>query len=251
MRRRDFLRSSAAAGVVVAASAVARSDEDKPKPAGGAATPAPSPGAGKLVAPAKGKIPVAFVISQHATVIDFAGPWEVFQDVHVPSRGSSHEDQMPFQLYTVSEKTEPLRATAGLQLIPDYTFENAPAPKVVVVGAQAGRSPAMYEWLKMRARDADVLMSVCTGAFHLARAGLLDGREATTHHDFTARLIEEYPKVKVRRGLRFVEGERISTSGGLTSGIDLSLRVVERYFGREVARTTADYMEYQSTGWMV
>ncbi len=249
MRRRDFLRSSAAAGVVVATAGVARSDEDPPKPAAGASAPAPN--ARKLVAPAKGKIPVAFVISQYATVIDFAGPWEVFQDVHVPARGSNHEEQMPFQLYTVSEKTEPLRATAGLQLIPDYTFENAPAPKVVVIGAQAGRSAAMYEWLKRQARDADVLMSVCTGAFHLARAGLLDGREATTHHDFTERLIEEFPKVKVRRGLRFVEGDRISTSGGLTSGIDLSLRVVERYFGREVAQTTADYMEYQSTGWMV
>src|SRR5918997_4299595 len=250
MRRRDFIRSSAALGVAAAASGVVR--------AGGqtgsspqTAVAAGAKGAGRLVPPAKGRIGVAFVISQHATVIDFAGPWEVFQDVHVPSRGAGHEEQMPFQLYTVSEKTEPLRATAGLQLIPDYTFADAPAPKVVVVGAQAGRSAAMYEWLKKQAREADVLMSVCTGAFHLARAGLLDGREATTHHDFTARLAEEFPAVRVKRGLRFIEGERISTAGGLTSGIDLALRVVERYFGREVAATTAHYMEYQSTGWIV
>ncbi|HEX5707210.1 MAG TPA: DJ-1/PfpI family protein [Pyrinomonadaceae bacterium] len=247
MKRRDFIRSSAAAGVVVAASGLAQADEDKTQK--GAA--APNASARRLVAPAKGKIPVAFVISQNATVIDFAGPWEVFQDVHVPTRGGDHEEQMPFQLYTVSEKTEPLRATAGLQLIPDYTFANAPAPKVVIIGAQSGRSAAMYEWLKKQAREADVVMSVCTGAFHLARAGLLDGREATTHHDFTARLAEEFPAVKVKEGLRFIEGERISTSGGLTSGIDLSLRVVERYFGRAVAEATARYMEYQSTGWMV
>ncbi|HYN86386.1 MAG TPA: DJ-1/PfpI family protein [Pyrinomonadaceae bacterium] len=247
MKRRDFIKSSAAAGAVVAASGITQALEDKPK-TGGAATSAT---ARRLAAPAKGRINVAFVISQHATVIDFAGPWEVFQDVHVPSRGAGHEEQMPFQLYTVSEKTEPLRATAGLQLIPDYTFADAPAPKVVVVGAQAGRSAAMYEWLKRQAREADVLMSVCTGAFHLARAGLLDGREATTHHDFTARLRQEFPAIKVREGLRFIEGERISTSGGLTSGIDLSLRVVERYFGRDVAAATARYMEYQSTGWMV
>ena len=208
-------------------------------------------GAGRLQPPAKGKISVAFVISQYATVIDFAGPWEVFQDVHVPARGEGHDEQMPFQLYTVSEKTEPLRATAGLQLIPDYTFESAPAPRVVVIGAQAGKSKAMYDWLVKTSKTADVVMSVCTGAFHLARAGLLDGREATTHHDFTTRLAQEFPAVKVKRGLRFIEGERISTAGGLTSGIDLALRVVERYFGREAATTTARYMEYQSTGWIV
>ena len=249
MRRRDFIRSSAALGLGAAASGVvsaAGQSGSAPQ-----AVAAGAKGAGRLQPPAKGKIGVAFVISQYATVIDFAGPWEVFQDVHVPARGEGHDEQMPFQLYTVSEKTEPLRATAGLQLIPDYTFETAPAPRVVVIGAQAGKSKAMYDWLVKTSKTADVVMSVCTGAFHLARAGLLDGREATTHHDFTKRLAEEFPAVKVKRGLRFIEGERISTAGGLTSGIDLALRVVERYFGREAAQTTADYMEYQSTGWVV
>jgi len=250
MRRRDFIRSSAALGIAAAASGVVR--------AGGqtgsspqTAVAAGAKGAGRLVPPPKGKIGVAFVISQYATVIDFAGPWEVFQDVHISARGQSHDDQMPFQLYTVSEKTEPLRATAGLQLIAYYTFETAPAPRVVVIGAQAGKSKAMYDWLVKTSKTADVVMSVCTGAFHLARAGLLDGREVTTHHDFTTRLAEQFPALKVRRGLRFIEGERVSTAGGLTSGIDLALRVVERYFGREAAQTTADYTEYQSTGWVV
>jgi transcriptional regulator GlxA family with amidase domain len=249
MRRRDFIRSSAAVGLGAAASGVVRAAGQT----GSApqAVAAGAKGAGRLTPPAKGKINVAFVISQYATVIDFAGPWEVFQDVHVPARGGGHDEQMPFQLYTVSEKTEPLRATAGLQLIPDHTFETAPAPHVVVIGAQAGKSRAMYDWLVKTSKTADVVMSVCTGAFHLARAGLLDGREATTHHDFTARLAQEFPAVKVKRGLRFIEGERVSTAGGLTSGIDLALRVVERYFGREVATTTAEYMEYQSTGWIV
>jgi transcriptional regulator GlxA family with amidase domain len=250
MRRRDFIRSSAALGIAAAASGVVRAGGQTVS-SSQTVVAAGAKGAGRLTPPAKGRINVAVVISQYATVIDFAGPWEVFQDVHIPSRGTGHDDQMPFQLYTVSEKTEPLRATAGLQLIPDYTFETAPAPRVVVIGAQAGRSKAMYDWLLKTSKTADVLMSVCTGAFHLARAGLLDGREATTHHDFTARLAEQYPAVKVKRGLRFIEGYPISTAGGLTSGIDLALRVVERYFGREVAGTTARYMEYQSTGWMV
>ncbi len=94
-------------------------------------------------------------------------------------------------------------------------------------------------------------MSVCTGAFQLAEAGLLSGKSATTHHDFTDRLAKRFPDIEVERGLRFVEHEKISTAGGLTSGIDLALRTVERYFGREIAEKTATYMEYQSKGWMV
>ena len=90
-----------------------------------------------------------------------------------------------------------------------------------------------------------------TGAFILGRAGMLKGLDATTHHDFFDRFEKTFPDVRLHRGLRFVEGERISTAGGLTSGIDMALRVVERYFGRDRARQVAEYMEYQSTGWMV
>jgi len=86
---------------------------------------------------------------------------------------------------------------------------------------------------------------VCTGAFVLGRAGLLDGRTATTHHDFWDDFERTFPKVKLERGPRFVEHERIATAGGLTSGIDLALRVVERYYGRGTALTTANYMEYE------
>jgi transcriptional regulator GlxA family with amidase domain len=208
-------------------------------------------GARPLEAPAKGSIPVAILISDGATVIDFAGPWEVFQDVHVPSRGETMDEQMPFQLFTVAESLDPVSASAGLKLLPNYTLKTAPAPKVVVVGAQRGRTPAIKEWLRAMAGSVDVLMSVCTGAFQLGYAGLLEGLEATTHHDFYDRLEREYPNVKLRRGLRFVEGPVISTAGGLTSGIDLALRVVERYFGRAVAKATAEYMEYESTSWIV
>ena len=176
-------------------------------------------------------------------MIDFAGPWEVFQDVMVG-------DQMPFQLFTVSDKIETITATAGLKLVPDYTFANVPECKVVVIPAQKG-SEAMRDWLRKVSPATDVTMSVCTGAFQLAKAGLLNGKSATTHHEFLDNLEKDFPEVKVARGVRFVEGERISTAGGLSSGIDLALRVVERYFGREVAERTAHYMEYQGKGWIV
>ena len=203
--------------------------------------------ANKLTPPADGPIPVAFALSRGATMIDFAGPWEVFQDVMVKS---STGHRSGFSLYTVSEKTEPIEASAGMKIIPDYTFETAPAPKVVVIPAQAGSS-SLHAWLRKIVDSTDVTMSVCTGAFQLGRAGLLNGQEATTHHEFFEQFAKAFPDVKLKRGLRFVENQKISTAGGLTSGIDLALRVVERYFGRETAEQTAVYMEYQSRGWVV
>ena len=128
-----------------------------------------------LKPPLRGKIPVAFPISEGVTVIDFAGPWEVFQDVMIPERGAAMEDQMPFELFTVAEKIETIEGSGGLKLVPDYTFGDAPAAKLVVVPAQQG-SPALHEWLKKVSGTTDVTMSVCTGAFQRGRAGLLDGQ---------------------------------------------------------------------------
>src|SRR6185295_15664984 len=216
MKRREFMGQSAGLGIVIATASVPN------VLAGNFLTPEK---AAKLTPPAKGKIPVAFAISDGVTVIDFAGPWEVFQDVHVSDRGKDMDDQMPFELFTVSEKTEPLAGSAGLKLVPDYTFDSAPQPKVVVVPAQRG-SQALHAWLRKMSTSTDVIMSVCTGAFQVARAGLLTGKEATTHHDFFEQFAKAFPDVSLKRGLRFVEGGKISTAGGLTSGIDLALRVV-------------------------
>ena len=238
MKRRQFMHQSASLGAVLAA---------------GSLTPnwlLASSTDGKLTPPAKGKIPVAFTISEGVTVIDFAGPWEVFQDVMITTRGQDHDEQMPFQLFTVAEKIEPIIGSGGLKLVPDYTFETVPQPKIVVVPAQRG-SKELHAWLRKMTASADMIMSVCTGAFQLGRAGLLSGKTATTHHDFFDQFAKAFPDVTLKRGLRFVEQEKISTAGGLSSGIDLALRVVDRYFGREVAQTTATYMEYQSKGWIV
>jgi hypothetical protein len=111
----------------------------------------------KLNPPARGRIPVAFLISEGVTVIDFAGPWEVFQDVMVG-------DDMAFELFTVSEKIETITGTAGLKLVPNYTFADVPDSKVVVIPAQKGSDRAR-EWLRQVSPKTDVTMSVCTGAF--------------------------------------------------------------------------------------
>lgn len=201
---------------------------------------------GKLTPPPEGPIPVAFLLSDGATMIDFAGPWEVFQDALVPGRGDALG---AFRLYTVAESDKPIRASGGMRIVPDYNLANAPSPKVVVVPAQSPPTEAVREWLRRSATSADVVMSVCTGAFVLAETGLLDGHAATTHHGFYRQFEAQYPRVKLQRGKRFVEGQRLATAGGLTSGIDLALRVVERYFGRDTAERTARFMEYQSDGW--
>jgi len=198
-----------------------------------------------LKAPAQGSIPVAFLISEGAQVIDFTGPWEVFQDVMVPGK-TDH----PFHPYTVSESTSPIHASGGMKIVPDYTFENAPAPKIIVIPAQSRPSEATLEWIRKSTENTDVTMSVCTGAFLLAKTGLLSGKAATTYHGAFVPFANEFPDIHLKRGARFVEDGNLATAGGLSSGIDLALRVVERYFGREVAQQTSYDMEYQGLGWM-
>ena len=198
-----------------------------------------------LKPPEKDQIPVAFLISDGAVVIDFCGPWEVFQDVVIPSR-----QDMPFRLYTVAETKKPIRTSGGMQIIPDYTIANAPAPKVIVIPAQTPPSPAVLDWIRKSSKTTDVTMSVCTGAFVLAKTGLLDGKSATTYHGAFGRFAMTFPNIQLKRGARFVENGNLATAGGLSSGIDLALRVVERYYGRDVAQKTAYNMEYQGQGWM-
>ena len=218
-------------------------------PAARHAVAAATPATAKLVAPAHGQIPVAFVVTDGANVMDIAGAWEVFQDTHVPSRGSSMDDQMAFRLFVVSEKKAPVRLTGGMTIVPDYTFEDAPAASVIVVGAQKG-SDQLAGFLRARHANGDVIVSVCTGAFKLALAGLLDGKQATTHHDYMDDFRKQYPRVTLMPGNRYIQSDAtIFTAGGLTSGIDLALHIVDLYFGVEVAAKTANYMEYTGTGW--
>src|SRR5437016_6906317 len=200
--------------------------------------------ANPLKPPAQGDIPVAFVISEGAVIIDFCGPWEVFRDVMVSS--GDH----PFRLYTVSDKTDPIIAGGGMKIVPNYTFANAPAPKVIVIPAQSEPSQEMLKWIRESTKNTDVTMSVCTGAFVLAKTGLLSGKSATTFHSAFNSFAMEFPDIHLKRGARFVENGNLATAGGLSSGIDLALRVVERYYGREVAQKTAYNMEYQGQGWM-
>ena len=205
-----------------------------------------------LKPPVNGVINVAVIVSDNTALIDLAGPWEVFGDTVLSPQGGpwrGGDDMiMPFNLYTVSDSQKPISA-AGLQVIPNYTFDNAPKPQVILIPAQGGRSEAQKNWLLENAKTADLTMSVCTGASMLAAYGFLDHQRATTHHLFVENMQKKYPAVHFVSGLRYVDNDKIATAGGLSSGIDLALHVVERYYGREIAQATADYMEYKGELW--
>jgi len=246
VKRRELLKGAAVFGFASAMplSVAKFNSTSEPVPEGNKTTPL----ANSLQPPTKGSIPVAFVISDGAVIIDFAGPWEVFQDASMGVNPGSMANV--FKLYTVAETTKPVKASAGMKIIPDYSIENAPAPKVIVIPAQHSASKAVLDWIRKSSQSADVTMSVCTGAFVLAETGLLSGKTATTHHSSYKVMAMEHPDIHVKRGARFVEDGNVATAGGLSSGIDLALRVVERYYGRGAAERTAYYMEYQGTGWM-
>ncbi|MDO1558016.1 DJ-1/PfpI family protein [Brevundimonas sp. 2R-24] len=197
----------------------------------------------------QGPIRVAFLLDEQATMIDFAGPWEVFQDVFADHRNPS------FELQVVAPTAEPIRVTGGMIITPTYSLDTAPQPHVVVIPAQAGgvrpgpTTDVKVAWLRQVYDQAHVIMPVCTGAFLMARTGLLDGRSVTTHHNFYDRFTEQFPQVNLLRGRRFVDSGNLVSAGGLTSGIDSALHVVARYFGEDMAAAVAEYMEHDSAGW--
>jgi transcriptional regulator GlxA family with amidase domain len=128
--------------------------------------------------------------------------------------------------------------------VPKYTFDNAPAPKVIVIPAQDGSKHAMLDWIRKSSQNADVTMSVCVGSYIPAKTGLLSGKPATTFHRAYDDFASSFRGIQVKRGARFADAGNVASSGGLSSGIDLALHVVERYFGRDATRETAFYLEY-------
>src|SRR5258708_15176326 len=137
-----------------------------------------------------------------------------------------------------------------MRIVPAYLFDAAPVPAIVVVPAQRGRSPKMLQWIRERSTKSQVVMSVCTGAFVLADAGILKGKKATTHHLYYDEFQTTFPDVSIQKNKRFVESDPvIFTAGGLSSGIDLALHIVRLYGGADLAEETAKLLEYEGTGW--
>ena len=187
-------------------------------------------------------IQVAILIFDGVELLDFTGPAEVFI---VADHGNA------FKVSTVSGTTGLVTTMGGIQVKPDATYANAPAADIVIVpgGAMSNVHSEGIEWLKKSSKQARITMSVCMGAFLLAKADLLDGIQATTHRWGLQGLQSAAPTCKVVRTQRFVDAGKIVTTGGVTAGIDGALHVVERLLGKEAAEwTSTEWMEYKRLG---
>jgi putative intracellular protease/amidase len=186
---------------------------------------------------------VAIVVYENAEPLDWTGPFEVYNDA-----GEFGDDA--FNVYVVSKTTEPLNAQ-GMKVVPNYSIANAPKPDIVVFpggpSAKIYDDPEFFAWAKKASIEAEIAQSVCTGAFVLAKAGLLDGLEVTTFHGAIDALRKDYPHLNVQDGRRFVDNGHVVTTAGISAGIDGSLNVVARLLGRRVADQVATYMEYHWT----
>ena len=186
---------------------------------------------------------LAILIFADVEVLDFCGPFEVF------SVANRFVEPAAFNVLTVAEQPGPVIARNGLSVNPQHGFADCPKPHIVLVpGGQGTRTqmhnPAVIEWIQRTADAAELVLSVCTGSLLLAKAGLLDGLEATTHHGAIELLTQMAPRTIVHSDRRFVDNGRVICSAGIAAGIDMSLHVVDRLFGEQVAGQTARQMEY-------
>lgn len=152
--------------------------------------------------------------------------------------------QAAYLVETVAEHITPLPLTGGLQVIAHYDFSTMPTPDTLIIPGGQGAPSAVQNhqtisWLKQISGDTRRLASTCTGAFILAKAGLLDNREATTHWQHAHTLRKNYPAVKVSDDAIFVRDGNIYSSAGVTSGIDLALALVEEDWGQALALSVA------------
>jgi|SRR5437588_4204047 len=190
---------------------------------------------------------VAIYIFPDVEVLDFAGPYEVFSTAsRVFKRRNPGSDDL-FRVLTVAKNPSVVCARAGLNVVPDFSLQNCPATHVLIIpGGLVDKEVGdahVIEWVRNRSAQAMITASVCTGAFILAKAGLLEGRTATTHWEDIANLQAQFGNVLVRGGVRWVDDGTIVTSAGIAAGIDMSLHLVSRIAGRELAIATARQME--------
>lgn len=195
---------------------------------------------------------VAILLFNEIEVLDFAGPFEVFG---VADRWANPR---PFRVVTVAERG-PVYARNGLNINPTYLLDDHPKADIVIVPGGGGvhadgtpygsrremDNPAVLNWVRRAAQTAELVLSVCTGSFILGRSGLLDGLAATTHYSAVDGMRQAAPRTELRPAERWVDNGKIITSAGISAGIDMSLYVVGRLLGNEVADETARYMQYE------
>ena len=188
---------------------------------------------------------VGILLFNEVEVLDFAGPFEVFSIVRYPE-----SDEKAFNVKIVAQTKDLIKTRNGLKIQPDFDFKDAPHFDVLIVPGGYGaeeieiHNQDVIKFIIDHNNKVEIMASVCTGAFLLAKAGLLDGRQATTHWMDIDKLEKEYAKVIVQRDVKYVDEGSIITSGGISAGINMSFHIVKKLLGEEVAKATARRMEY-------
>ncbi len=192
---------------------------------------------------------IGIYLFSNVEVLDFTGPFEVFATAQrLQAMMSDNPNNKLFNVVTIAEEKTKVVAQSGLQVLPSYSIEYHPHLDVLivpggVVTAEMNKQQVL-SWLSSTAERADITASVCTGAFLLARAGLLDGMEVTTHWEDIAELRQSFPGLTVKENVRWIDNGHIVTSAGISAGIDMSLHLVARLAGKDHAEKTARQMEY-------
>lgn len=185
---------------------------------------------------------VAILIYNDVYLLDFTGPYEIFED------SFSKDGKNLFNVYTVAPSNKSIKANGGLEIVADYNIDNLPQPDILVVpggdlSLLKNKNKLKNRFLSIANKSKNIL-SVCTGAFILSEAELLNGMDVTTWYGAIARLQELTPKANVVKGKRVTDNGKIITTAGVSAGIDGALHLVARLFGKETAVATAKYIEY-------
>lgn len=186
---------------------------------------------------------VGIYLFNKVELLDFAGPYEVF------STTSELNNNKIFKVFTISADGGAVKSVNGLIVIPDYSFDNHPKIDILIIPGGEGTKKEItksnvMEWVNKTQESAEIFATVCSGARIPAVLGLLDGLEATTHHLVIDDVKALAPRVIIDHTKRFVDNGKIMTSGGISAGIDLSLHIVKKLYGEDIANKTMDYMEY-------
>jgi transcriptional regulator GlxA family with amidase domain len=191
---------------------------------------------------------IGIFVFDDVEVLDFTGPYEVFTCAARVHAGLVPGTPPPFKVLTIGRHAAMLRARAGLSVFPEAAFDDDPAIDVLIVPGGVVTAeldkPDVIAWIAGMAERCELVASVCTGAMLLAQAGLLNGKDATTHWADIEQLRQMFPQVRVRAERRWIDQGKVVSSGGISAGIDMSLYLVGRLASRELALRTARQMEY-------
>jgi transcriptional regulator GlxA family with amidase domain len=183
------------------------------------------------------RMSIAFYLQDGVEILDFAGPMEVFS-------------YAGFNVFTVSKSKEAIVSQGILKIIPDFSITDAPPADIVAFfGGNAGlasNDAAVINWIRENQQSTAYYFSVCTGAFVLAKAGLLDGLSVTTFHLSIEDLKNSYPKINVLSDVRYVDNGKVITTAGISAGIDGALHLVAKLKGYQAAKDVVEYMEYDN-----